>query len=705
VAKRPSASQSAKASASSAPPIFHRKGLAYFWVLNDGSTADQLQPQLEAFAKAKDLSAICIHPRPGLLVPYGSQDWFDLIRELCQRAAKLDVPVWLYDEDPYPSGAASGRVFLERPQYNARHVARFEFDPTIMDADLFAFPPGELLWAGLVPDDGSTASIVDLTHKVGSVRREWRVWEKWDSRWFYPDTPRYTTRRADTKTQEYALFAPKVPKGMKLVAFVSRATNYDWMSWEGLPDTLSAEATKFFIQLTHEKYKKAVGDMFGKEIKAIFTDEPKPHGRQPWTWGFAEDFQARFGYDLRPRLFHLFGDTPNDEACLTRLHYRQYIGERFEQNWLKPVADWCHKNDLQLVGHISPEDDPIEQATTVANLMPLFKHFDLCGIDLIIPAVGDKDHPILSVGCTAAASAQQQYNKSGVMSETGAAGGDEADPKRYERILQWQVMMGVTSPLMHCAHASTRGPRAYEYPPDYGPGSSQWPGMVKLHAKLAALQEVTFDAKQIAPVAIVWPIRTFHERQYEMNNDYTGMRRDFTHTLRTCLDAQVGTHIIDEQGLTDAKIVDGALTLGRARYTHLIVPSATVLGAAALAVLKAASKAGVKVVSVGVRPKRALATLKTAAKPEDRGDAGAVAGHGALVPTELDWLPSVELSALPASLPRLLDLPGDTTDVRVTAWEKGGKTRKLLMNIGEKAYSGKIGAKTIKVKAGEVVVV
>lgn len=39
-------------------------------------------------------------------------------------------------------------------------------------------------------------------------------------------------------------------------------------------DTLNREATEQFLKLTHDKYKQACGDMFGKSVKGIFTDEP-----------------------------------------------------------------------------------------------------------------------------------------------------------------------------------------------------------------------------------------------------------------------------------------------------------------------------------------------------------------------------------------------------------------------------------------------
>lgn len=41
-------------------------------------------------------------------------------------------------------------------------------------------------------------------------------------------------------------------------------------------DTMNRAATERFFRLTHEKYRAALGDLFGREIKGIFTDEPAP---------------------------------------------------------------------------------------------------------------------------------------------------------------------------------------------------------------------------------------------------------------------------------------------------------------------------------------------------------------------------------------------------------------------------------------------
>ena len=104
----------ARGASKPANALFHKTGLVWFWVLNDDCTDAVMDKMLAAFVKS-GAAAVCLHPRCGLTVPYGGTDWFDLIRRTTEKCAKAGLQVWLYDEDPYPSGAAGGRVFFERP--------------------------------------------------------------------------------------------------------------------------------------------------------------------------------------------------------------------------------------------------------------------------------------------------------------------------------------------------------------------------------------------------------------------------------------------------------------------------------------------------------------------------------------------------------------------------------------------------------------
>jgi len=64
------------------------------------------------------------------------------------------------------------------------------------------------------------------------------------------------------------------------------------------------------------------------------------------------------------------------------------------------------RHNLKLIATSAPRTIWVEQSNCVGNLLPLMKEFDLCGIDIIIPAVGDHRHPILSVGVTCATSSR-----------------------------------------------------------------------------------------------------------------------------------------------------------------------------------------------------------------------------------------------------------------------------------------------------------
>ena len=49
-----------------------------------------------------------------------------------------------------------------------------------------------------------------------------------------------------------------------------------------LIDYLNADATRAFLKITHETYKQAVGDEFGKTVLGFFGDEPDYTCFMPW---------------------------------------------------------------------------------------------------------------------------------------------------------------------------------------------------------------------------------------------------------------------------------------------------------------------------------------------------------------------------------------------------------------------------------------
>jgi hypothetical protein len=588
--------------------------------------------------------------------------------------------VWLYDEDPYPSGAAGGRITAEHPEFVARRIRCYHAGPALKPGDNFCFGAGKLLWCGLARSDGVDA--FDLTSKVGMIRRKWTVLDPWDSRNYYPDTPLYNCQRAWTEDVEFAVRAPVVPTGMKLVAFV--AEPIEGHHWGAMPDSLNPQVTKLFLELTHERYRQAVGDMFGQEIEAIFLDEPKFYDSRPWTPGLFEDFERRFGYDLRPRLLHLFDESDADIPCLTRLHYRQYCADQFQSAWLKPVAEWCRTNGLALIGHMSPEDDPVHQSNCLGNLFPLQHDLAVPGIDLIVPAVGDRRHPLLNVGIVSAVSVAQQAERSGVLSESLACSGTDFTAAEARRVLLWQTVMGMTYPVIHAAYNSVDGHRKIDAPPDYGPLSPIWEGMAEISRELSPLQRTIRDARQVAPVAILWPIRTFQAGRFDWRNETTGLRRELHDLLAACLDRQVGTHLLDEATLWNATIVDSQITVGRASYSHVLIPSSTVLHHKTVSMLRQLSESGVRVIFAGRMPRR-----------QQMDDS--------LEPLEVDFAPTLSPEQAVASLPRLIDIDGGATDIRCTVWDRPGVRTTLLLNLNGATVAARVNGQPIHLPPDQVV--
>jgi hypothetical protein len=621
-----------------------------------------------------------------MLKPYGGDDWFEFMERTVRCCAESGLDVWLYDEDPYPSGGAGGWVTRLRPDLRAQVIGRHEAKPVPECPNLHVFPAkGPLLWCGLVNE--TTGKTRDLTRRVGVVRRKWLELNPWDSRYYYPATPLFSCPRSWTYETEYAVTCEDVPDGFALLAFVAEDLPCSQDEpWGELPDLLNPESARLFLKLTHERYLATIGHHFGKTVRAVFTDEPKYFGTFPWTRGMLDGFRRQFGYDLAPRLWHLFSQSCEPRAMLTRLHYRQWCGERFVSAWLRPVAAWCCGHRLALVGHISPEDDPVQQATTVTNLFPCFRHFAIPGIDLIMPAVGDQRHPLLNVGVVSAVSAAQQLRKPGVLSETLGCSGLDSTVEEAARILRWQMMMGVTTHVVHCAYNSVEGLRLIEAPPDYGPASTRWQGMIELGHELADVQRHIRGTTQVAPVAILWPVRTFAALPVAEFTADSPLRDELVDLLRRCLDRQVGTHFLDEADLWRARVARGEVRLGLARYTHLLIPSCVVLHRRTLTALRRLDKAGVKVILAGQAPKWAES-------------------DSSLTTARMRWCEPVGVSEAVAGLPRLAELEGDTTDVRCTAWKRGRECIHLLMNLSLSERSLSWDGQPLRLGPGELRVV
>lgn len=576
-----------------------RPGLLPFWMLNDASTVEQ-KLDYQRRCLAGGIKTLVMHPRPGNLIPFASVEWFAMIRRLVNEGARQGMSIWLYDEDPYPSGAAGGLVMAERPDLRARSIGCVRKPDGLAPGQLWFISRSRVLWAGLVPERKPLPA-VDLTASVGPLRADWFSTE-WDSRYYYNETPLFPCVRGNAIRMFFAMRVPEIPKGFRLIALTEDYVGLEG-PWCSLPDLLHRDAFETYARLGLDPYRACVGEHFGAAVPGIFTDEAKPFGSVPFTAELFDDFRARYGYDLRPRLYQLYGEPLGEAYVRVRLDYRRWVSERFLDIFVKPYRRWCDANGLLLVGHFSPEDDPLMETFTLGHTMPIMKAMTVPGVDVIVPAVGDAKSPTLNQGSLRAGSLKSQTGRRYASSESQALGDWVVVSRKTRQIYAWQKVLGIDRFFTHGFYNSAEGVLNLEAPPEYGPNSSLFRGTCAVNAWLERLDPVVDGARETADVAILDSLETFWAWGPGMNEEPLALRRrSIWRCILACLQAQVGVHLLDAPDAATAEVEPGALRVGSRSYRTVLVPAIDILDRAAFARLAEAAAAGVRVVWFGGGP-------------------------------------------------------------------------------------------------------
>jgi hypothetical protein len=600
----------------SANPV--RPGLIPFWMLNDASTVEQKINYLRR-CHAGGIRALAMHARSGNLIPYASDEWFRMIRELVAEGGRLGMQMWLYDEDPYPSGAAGGLVMATYPELRAEYMAVHEAPAKLKRGQLWLIGGSRVVWAGLVPVGGS-GEAQDLTGEVGVLRVDWFM-GRWDSRNYYEGMKPFPCPRGDAVRQRYSLRVPTIPAGYRLQAITAEIAGVEG-SWGALPDLLNPRAFDVFRTLILDRYVETVGEYFGKTIPGIFTDEAKPHGSLPITRDLWADFQSTRNYDLRTEVYRLFGDVRNDRDIQVRLDYRRWILSRFLKAFVQPYRNFCDAHQLCLVGHFSPEDDPIQETACLGSAMAIMKNMTCPGTDLIVPLTGTEAAPTLNLGSLRVGSVKAQIGAPCGMSESLGLSGWSMTSTQARQILTWQKALGIDRFFLHGFYTSNEGVQNYEAQPDFGPYSSIFQGVGAMNEWLQQLEALLDQDRTCPEVAVINSVTTFWQWAPKMNMDRLVQCRDsLWQTLLGCLQAHLGIHLVDESDLAGAEYGPGGIRVGACVYRKLLVPDIDLMGQEALSVLRKAPGQGVEVHVFGEGPGKEVGSdgsLRVVAEPLGR---------------------------------------------------------------------------------------
>ena len=515
--------------------------------------------------KAAGSDGFFIHAREGLATPYLSTEWFAAVQTCIEVARELGLRAWLYDEMPYPSGAAGGEVVRRRPEFveQSLQVQRRYFPG---DRRIEWKLGGGVIIACYARRRTGRRESIDLRGDVGPVADTWRKTNLVDSRLYYPTGPAevFDCPRAICVLPENVL-AVTLPRGAWEVVAVAMKTGGELLEPFGhYVDVSNPAATRLFLELTHEAYWSRFARHFGRTVPGIFCDEPKFRNPLPWGAGVAQKIGK-----ITPALAFALAGEPGAAANEERRRYRRLAAQAFLEHWTAPISRWCGRHRISLTGHISPEEEWWYESRHVGSVLANLRKFQVPGCDVIIPAAGDRKNAILNLTASLAVSAAAQAGRPQALCEVFGACDFTLDLRTMKRMADWLAVSGINVIVPHGFLYSLDGYRKLDAPPSFAPPAFEG-------ADFAAwADEFRRAAEPLGPGTDpdVLAIRPIDFLRGLPDTDKPRGDRLLTRAANFATEmARRGLrlHWIDDDELGGVKAAGGRFTFGACGYQHLV---------------------------------------------------------------------------------------------------------------------------------------
>jgi len=498
---------------------------APLWVWNDMLTEEQVVSTMNDLA-AQKVKQVFVHPRPGLMTPYLSDDWFRLWDVALKEAEKLDMNVWIYDENSYPSGFAGGLVPEAMPESRGQGMVLREHDK----------PPA---WSNemLAVYKLSNGQIQNVTGKIRSRQ--------------------------------------KMPQGEYLSVTVRQAPAGGWFGGRYYVDLLKRGVTEKFLEITMGAYRRRIGDQFGRRVPGVFTDEPHltPAGGLHWTGDLPQEFHKRWGYDLMEHLPSLF--RPVGDWKRIRHNYYQVLLEMFIDRWARPYYEYCDRHGLEFTGHYWEHGWP--GASHGGDNMAMYAWHQRPAIDTLMNQYSEGTHAqfgnVRSV--KELSSVANQLGLRRTLCEAYGAGGWDLRFEDMKRIGDWLYVLGVNTLNEHLSYITIRGARKRDHPQSFSYHEPWWDAYHIMAGYFSRLSVALSHGRQvneilvIEPTTATWMYQGDNQRLNEIGNS-------FQHLITSLSKSQVEYDIGCEDIMSRHGKVEGdRLVIGQQRYHTVVITPLT----------------------------------------------------------------------------------------------------------------------------------
>jgi hypothetical protein len=522
-------------------------GILPFWFLNGELDPKEMLYQLREF-RDKGMPGIILHGRYGLETPYIGETYLERIHFAVEEAEKLGLKTWIYDEMNWPSGTADKRVLKARPDLAQRYIECLNFTVrgpwftylTGADSRYIDFEKSTPVAAFAISLD-KPGDVIDLTPNLSFTNVI--PWE-----------------------------AP--PGNWRLMYIVEKIADY-------YIDAMNPEATAAFLKLGYDPYASAVDGKMSSQMLGFYTDEPAMHyylsGAEnpvvPWTKEMFRRFQARNGYNLRPRLPDLFFDISPDSARV-RYDFYNTLTEFYSQAYYQQIHEWCQKHNVLFTGHLLYEEGLRRLIRVEGNLFKHYPHMDVTGVDHLYPIIGSRDRPDEHVAMKVGSSAAHQLGSPRLLCESFGGIFMDATMQRMKWIADWEYVLGVNLLNPHGFHYTLEGPRKRDWPPSMFYQYPWWVYYGDFSNYMSRLSHLLSGGKHIAKVAVLWPMNAMFATYTPQSHNALGDRteRDFNTLTDLLLRLHYDYDYLDEDMLTSAELDGNTIRVRDEAYELLVLP-------------------------------------------------------------------------------------------------------------------------------------